>query len=482
MTFKTKITTLATLLTVTNARIRNIDRTFTNETSKYPVVAEGINECGNLHLKLTKPQELTAHLVRGANNEVVSTFPSLSTDIHQEFNCLPRGYYRLFLTDDDKSAKITAKPLKQTEITEATEGKETMSPMAITGDVHAFHSHGELTPSELNAYWYYQYAFIAEMCIVAVWLCSMWKFKKSLVSHHFAIAAVLGIIMTETIVCLLRMRYINHYGTSTTWIDLVDIQVKILRETGCRLLIILISLGWGITLPSSQITPSMKGQLVRFGVMYYVGACAAHYCLFQLAAGWMTHRWIVWPIIAFYALLDTFIVCTVMVNLGDIMKDLKKEKQYEKLEHYRKFSNSLLLIAELGAALLILESFIMDREHWYEYFHLVDLVRICVWHLLLLLCVVSVMVQWRPTKEARSFAYVQQISQVGDTPELVEATDCELGVGVKEFDPKGPDGEQLDYKLDLGMDLSVETVADPEVDEVSEFDDSLDFDDFVESF
>ena len=86
------------------------------------------------------------------------------------------------------------------------------------------------------------------------------------------------------------------------------------------------------------------------------------------------------------------------------------------------------------------------------------------------------------------YSYVQQIPQDGRDVEDVDTSACELGMaGTKSGTKSGPEskGPELEYKLNLGMDpgmdLSIETVKDVVVDEVSEFEDSDYFVDFDKS-
>merc|ERR1711964_237223 len=72
----------------------------------------------------------------------------------------------------------------------------------------------------------------------------------------------------------------------------------------------------------------------------------------------------------------------------------------------------------------------MVRNQMHQHFDLIVLVQDCFWHLMFLNMGISMMWLFRPTKESKSYAYVQQLpSQDPDSPFDVKA-DCEMNLDV----------------------------------------------------
>jgi len=176
----------------------------------------------------------------------------------------------------------------------------------------------------------------------------------------------------------------------------------------CRLLLLLVSLGWGIILPSSQITDAMKTALRELGVLYYFGAAISSHIIIEcVRTNNFDDAMIIFPIIVMQSLLDSFIFWAIFVNLSEILIELKQSKQMEKHKHYLYFTRALMALIILAIADILFESAI--RRQLDEYFDYTILARVCFWHFACLLMTIVVMIQWRPTVNSMIYAFVEQI-------------------------------------------------------------------------
>ena len=71
--------------------------------------------------------------------------------------------------------------------------------------------HGYLDPEEYYSFWYYQTALLIVAKLGIAWLVGMLKYRKQLVSHHYAITIVLFATLVEIILKLADFFYAKNH-------------------------------------------------------------------------------------------------------------------------------------------------------------------------------------------------------------------------------------------------------------------------------
>ena len=235
----------------------------------------------------------------------------------------------------------------------------------------------------------------------------MHKYETELVKHHFMIGVIVFIIWNETLVICCKLWAENYRGQHLYFMDHIHVQIEVMRQTLARLLLILVSLGWGVILPTNQITDKMKKALKELGVMYYFGASISSHVIVEcIRTNDFDNAIIIFPLIIMQCFLDSFIFWVVYVNLSDILDELKESKQMEKYKHYLYFSRALCALCIFAILDVIFESAI--RNDLCEYFEFTQL-RVCFSHFACLLMTIVVMILWRPTRSSAIYAFVEQI-------------------------------------------------------------------------
>ena len=467
--FKHLITLLALFLSSTSSKKITIDKVYhTVNDTNVPLFTEGMYEGASITLDLKTaslngtPVHANAYLLRGrtSNNGTNEINPAPNDIWHynsqQSTNSdkLERGFYRFII-----------------------ERNGNLFPLRVTGSIHLIQSHGELAPDQYLAYIYYLIALCLVSIMIIIWLMLLFKKKTQIVGHHWGILILLICMFMSTAMDSVRLFFMNQRGELSIFLDYGRISMEVLKQSVARLLAILVSLGWGITLPSNQITTTMKKQLIGLGALYFIGASITEYCIYELLQRHILHSWCL-LILPLSALLDSVIAVIVLQNLEIILEELYINKQYAKYKHYRNFSIALIILVILAMINTIIQSCIMRREHWFEYFDCFELVRSCFWSFLMILFVGVVMLLWRPTKAAKNYAYFKQIGQdevdyldndfdldgqvmrIGECKDVMRDPEIIFEIGdfndddcKNETERKqtfyGADGKRLEYELDL---------------------------------
>lgn len=501
MTFKTfGISALVIGTTFTNAMTYKFEKTFKNERafnddrSKSSVVAFGLLDDGYIEsFDVKTSSDVTFDMMKAEELGKLKHVPEFQDFLEKKGLNRRRSVHI-----EEGNEKLKALEVEETEETQDTESTCFKSPgfglygimvhnddnieypLTVSGTIHIRHVHGELSPAMWKGYTYYHYALMLIAAMIFSWAFLMFRYAKSLVMHHRAIAFVLGIVALETLLKYFYLMYTNQNGMDTLSItaDHIVAQVQVLRQTAVRLFLILISLGWGVTLSTSQITMGMKQQLMQFGLLYYwVSGFAAYITrriIHNQGDGTSDLHVAALTMIGLY-MLEAKVYMVVTSNLERILVDLKQQGQYEKFEHYRKFTKGLLV--NIAFAFIHINLELMVRNHMNEYFDWMVLVRECFWHLLFLKIIISVMILWRPTKESKTFAFMEQLPM----------SDPDAPMGFGELDiPDLEDGvEELGMNLDLDVEnMDVDKVIDyhedPEIADTQEMDISVDLEDSMD--
>ena len=278
----------------------------------------------------------------------------------------------------------------------------------IEGKIHIIHDYGELSPDQFRCYQYYSFALFLSLIMSIVWFVLMYKYKKTLVAHHYAIGLIIWILTIETLINYFKLMYVNNNGYDVIFMDHFGTQSQVIRQTLSRLFLILVSLGWGIISADSDFSEKMKRDLIKLGLLYYFGASIlSHFMVEAVRKSDFDNLFWMMPIILIQCLLESIIFWTIIMNLNDVLLELKQGKQYSKYNHYKKFCISLIILMFIAAINVIFEWYI--RNHIDEYFDFTILCQNCFWHFMFVLMIMIVMILWRPTKSSKFYAFVEQI-------------------------------------------------------------------------
>lgn len=446
---------------LTNARYYSFKRTIKSHfQSTYPVGVCGLLEGGkivnaSLQFESTKTNTVAVEMFKGQRKVIfpwTRVHPLSDGWIynHTKFRADEgKGFYRLFV----RSALLNY-------------------PISVSGSIRTKNFYGEASPAEYRALQYYRVISLVLFAMCLCWIGLMYIHRRSLVKHHYAIAAVLIVAIFEVFIRCLQLFYINNHGVSSILFDHIEVQFQVIRQALCRLLMIAVSLGWGITLP--ELTKKIQSVLLKLGLGYYIAASVCeHWLMEKTREHELGSPLMILPFIFGIALVDIWIFSVLFTNFTAILSGLKQEKQYAKYDHYRKFCIALAGLVVLSTINLFCESFVLGRKHWYDYFDRILLFRDCFWHFAFVLMTAIVIVLWRPTKNSKFYAFYVEPAKNENDAELnrpsteikrvqneIDVTNSdiiddtwavyEIGEPEEEFDAVDPnDGKRLRYKLDL---------------------------------
>ncbi|XP_040285392.1 transmembrane protein 87B [Bufo bufo] len=262
--------------------------------------------------------------------------------------------------------------------------------------------------------------FYMVMCIMYIVFGLMWFiwsacYWKDLLRIQFWIAAVIFLGMLEKAVFYAEYQNMNSTGVSSPGLLVFAELVSAIKRTLARLLVTIVSLGYGIIKP-------------RLGaVMHRVVGLGALYLIFATVEGVMRvirtkESDLVLLASIPLALLDSALCWWIFVSLAQTMKILKLRKNVVKYSLYRHFTNTLIfaILASVVFMAWITKKFRLADcpSDWMELW-----VDDAFWRFLFSIVLLVIMFLWRPSANNQRYAFTPLMDDSDDEVEEFLVTD-----------------------------------------------------------
>ncbi|XP_062934082.1 transmembrane protein 87B isoform X3 [Cynocephalus volans] len=270
--------------------------------------------------------------------------------------------------------------------------------------------------------------FYMVMCIVYIlygilWL--MWSacYWKDILRIQFWIAAVIFLGMLEKAVFYAEYQNINSTGLSTQGLLIFAELISAIKRTLARLLVIIVSLGYGIVKPRLG---TVMHRVIGLGLLYFIFAAiegvmrvigANDSDLVLLAS---------LPL----SLLDSGLCWWIFISLAQTMKTLRLRKNTVKFSLYRHFTNTLIFAVLASVVFMVwtTKTFRIAKcqSDWMERW-----VDEAFWSFLFSLILLVIMFLWRPSANNQRYAFMPLIDDSDDEIEEFMVTSENLTEGIK---------------------------------------------------
>uniref|UniRef100_A0A8C4PZS2 Zgc:162698 n=1 Tax=Eptatretus burgeri TaxID=7764 RepID=A0A8C4PZS2_EPTBU len=286
---------------------------------------------------------------------------------------------------------------------------------------------GYISAAEWPLMMFYMVLCILYVLLGVVWLFCLARYWRDLLRIQFWIGAVILLGMVEKAVFYAEFHSINMTGLSVHGAVVFAELVSAVKRTLARLLVIIVSLGYGIVKP-------------RLGnTMYKVVGVGLLYMIFSAVEG--IQRVSVKPsnidilysgiILAF---IDSCIIWWIFMSLYQTMKTLTLRRNVVKLSLYRHFTNTLVFCVLASIIFTIWSTrkfrFATCQSDWQEIW-----LEEAFWRLLFCVILLVIMVLWRPSVNNQRYAFTPLLDEEDDEEEEPMINEAFEGVkmrGVKQ--------------------------------------------------
>lgn len=262
--------------------------------------------------------------------------------------------------------------------------------------------------------------FYGVMCLIyvlfgVIWLLVSFMQWRDLLRIQFWIGGVILLGMLEKAMFYAEYQSINSTGVSVRGAVLLAEWVSCAKRTLARMLVIIVSLGFGIVKP--RLGP-MLHRVVGTGALYFVLAGVESYLRVMNIKSDPNNQILVASIPL--AVLDSAICWWIFTSLVQTTRTLRLRRNMVKLTLYRHFTNTLIF-AVLASVVFMLFSIKTHRlskclTDWKDLWE-----DEAFWHILFSLLLLVIMILWRPTNNNQRYAFTPLL----DNPEDEEEDDEE---------------------------------------------------------
>ncbi|CAJ1067432.1 transmembrane protein 87A-like isoform X2 [Xyrichtys novacula] len=267
-------------------------------------------------------------------------------------------------------------------------------------------SHGYISITEWPLMIFYMVMCIVYILYALLWFLWAACYWKDLLRIQFWIAGVIFLGMVEKAVFCAEYENTNAVGSATTGLLIFAELVSALKRTLARLLVIIVSLGYGIVKPRLG---TVMHRVVGLGVLYF--AFASIEGVLRITGAKDSDLALLANIPL--ALLDSSLCWWIFVSLAQTIKTLKLRKNPVKLSLYRHFTNTLIfaVIASIIFMGWIAKKFRLAdcQSDWIELW-----VEDAFWRFLFSVILFVIMFLWRPSANNQRYAFTPLIDDSDD--------------------------------------------------------------------
>ncbi|XP_078068396.1 transmembrane protein 87B isoform X1 [Mustelus asterias] len=282
-------------------------------------------------------------------------------------------------------------------------------------------SHGFISATEFPLMVFYMVMCILYILYGILWLIWSACYWKDLLRIQFWIAGVIFLGMLEKAVFYAEYQNTNSRGISVQGLLVFAELISAVKRTLARLLVIIVSLGYGIVKPRLG---TVMHRVIGLGALYLVFAAVEG--VLRITGGKKSD----FELLAIIplALLDSGLCWWIFVSLAQTIKTLKLRKNAVKLSLYRHFTNTLILaiIASVGFMVWTTKKFRLTacQSDWMELW-----VDDAFWRLLFSVILLVIMFLWRPSANNQRYAFTPLIDDPDD--EMNELVGANFADGIK---------------------------------------------------
>jgi len=257
----------------------------------------------------------------------------------------------------------------------------------------------------LNGELFYYLPFYGIISLVYLVLGIFWfvlslKHRSQLLKLQNCIAGVIALGMIESATLYFDNLGYNNIGENFIGAMIVGVIVSTVKRTISRILVLVVSMGYGVMKPTLGTTAF---KVAFLGILYFLFSGALN--ILELVqrtsiAARIFLYYLVFPV----AFLDTVFYWWIFVSILKTISQLQLRKQTIKLQMYRKFLITLVVSGIISSMVIFSQLVVQittDPDDTWQ----TDWIWTAFWHILYLAILVSIAIIWRPTTNNTRYAY-----------------------------------------------------------------------------
>ncbi|EOA35046.1 hypothetical protein CARUB_v10020152mg [Capsella rubella] len=247
---------------------------------------------------------------------------------------------------------------------------------------------------------------LAYLLLGLVWFVRFVQFWKDIIQLHYHITLVIALGMCEMAVRYFEYANFNSTGMRPMDVTLWAVTFSSIKKTLSRLLLLVVSMGYGVVKPTLG---GITSRVLLLGVIYFVATEALelveHLGNINDFSG-KTMIFLVIPV----ALLDACFILWIFSSLARTLEKLQIKRNMAKLELYRNFTNALAIAVLLSIAWIGFELYFNGTDPLIELWRMAWIIP-AFWNLLSYGLLAVICILWAPSNNPTRYSY---LAETGD--------------------------------------------------------------------
>uniref|UniRef100_A0ACD5X6R8 Uncharacterized protein n=1 Tax=Avena sativa TaxID=4498 RepID=A0ACD5X6R8_AVESA len=276
---------------------------------------------------------------------------------------------------------------------------------------------------------FYVFMSLAYLLVMVVWFSQYVRFWRDIMPIQNWITLVIALGLFEMTLWYFEYLNFNNSGVRpagiTTWV----VTVGAIRKTISRLLILSISMGYGVVRPTLG---GLTSKVLLLGLTYFLASelldIAENVGTINDISG-KAKLFLVLP----DAFLDAFLILWIFTSLSRTLEKLQARRSSLKLDIYRKFTNALAVSVIASVVWIGYEVYFKATDPFSERWQSAWIIT-AFWDVLAFVLLVVICYLWAPSQSSQRYAYSGEVAD-DDEEEAQSLTKGSDGdVGMVKFD------------------------------------------------
>jgi hypothetical protein len=264
---------------------------------------------------------------------------------------------------------------------------------------------------------FYAFMSLAYGLLGLLWFFQYVRHWKDILQLQNCISAVIALGMSEMAVWYFEYLNFNGTGMRPMAITMWAVTLGAVKKTVSRLLILVVSMGYGVVRPTLG---GLTSKVMLLGGTYFLAAesldVVENVGTINDPPG-KERLFLVLPV----AMLDAFFILWIFTSLSKTLERLQARRRFAKLELYRRFTNSLAVAVVVSVLWIGYELYFKATDEFGERWQSYWIIH-AFWSGLSFALLVVICILWAPSQNSTRYAYSEDVGEEDLDEEAVALT------------------------------------------------------------
>ncbi|XP_044487325.1 transmembrane protein 87A-like [Mangifera indica] len=253
---------------------------------------------------------------------------------------------------------------------------------------------------------FYGFMSLGFVILGIFWFSQYARFWREVLTLHNCITLVITLGMLEMALWYFEYAEFNETGVRPMGITVWAVTFGTVKRTVARLIILMVSMGFGVVRPTLG---GLTSKVIMLGATFFLASEVLELVENVGAVSDLSGKariFLVLPV----AILDAFFILWIFTSLSATLNKLQARRMMVKLDIYRKFTNALAVTVIVSVGWICYELYFkandVYNEHWQNAWIIPAFWQVLSFSLLCVICAL-----WAPSQNSMRYAYTEDSNE-----------------------------------------------------------------------